>query len=153
MQRLTSASTAKFADSAQSGGFNHGHASQMAHAAALKQQAARALSGLPTARPPVTPGGHAGTPGGGISAPVAQIAQATGRPPAHVHAAINNLVGSGKLTPLQGTALKMHNKPLQGPAGANTMKLVASALPQAQPTPMPQLPVAGQRPMLPKVPQ
>jgi hypothetical protein len=134
LSRLSGASTAKFANSAQSDGYNRGHASQMGHAAALKQQAARALMGLSTQRPPVTPGGPAGVPGGAVkAAPVARpagfkqhIMAATGASLSHVHAAIDGLVGMGKLTPFQGTALKAHN----GPVKPEVMGLIAGALPK-----------------------
>lgn len=122
MQRLTGAATAKFANSGQSGGYNHGHASQMAHAAALKQQAARALQGLPTQRPPHPTGGPAGVPGGAV----AQVSQATGAPPMHVHAAIDGLVNAGKLTPFQGMALKVH----KGPVKPAVVGMITGALPK-----------------------
>jgi hypothetical protein len=126
MHSLKKAAVPKFASSAQSGTFNHGHASQMAHAAALRQQAARALQGRPTERPPVTPGGASGVPGGAPGGPVAQVSQATGAPPAHVHAAIDGLVGQGKLTPFQGMALKAH----QGPVKPAVVGMIAGALPK-----------------------
>jgi len=121
MAKLNSSATAKFAQSAQGGGYNHGHASQMGHAAALKQQAARALQGRPTDRPPVTPGGASGVPGsaGGFKAQL-------GAPPAHIHMAIDSLVKQGKLTPFQGTALKVHN----GHVKPAVVGMIAGALPK-----------------------
>ncbi len=122
MKRLTSVAPSKFASSGQEGHFNHGHATQMAHAAALKQQAARALQGRPTERAPVAPGGPAGVPGGAPQDYKAQLKA----PLPHIHAAIDGLVNAGQLTPFQGMALKVH----KGSVHPHVVKMIASALPK-----------------------
>lgn len=134
MQRLSNTgATAKFADSGQSGQYNHGHASQMGHAAALRLQAARALSGRPTAPAPMTPGGPTGTPGGAptsfkqnLAAGAAQQGKMVGLP--HIHAAIDSLAGKGHLSQFQAAALKAHNGHLVGPQGAATQTAIMNEM-------------------------
>ena len=131
MQPMRNAATAKFATGAQSGTFNHVHASQMAHNAALRQQAARALSGRPTSVAPHPAGGVDGVPGGAPPAPnyKSQIAGAAAQRGAivgvpHIHAAIDSMANQGKITPFQAGALKAHNGPLVGPQGAATQTAI-----------------------------
>lgn len=131
MQALHSAGTAKFALAGQSGSFNHGHAAQMGHAAALRMQAARALSGRPTAPAPHVTGGPGGVPGGGVP-PVSYKAQIAGNAanmghmigPDHIHSALDSMASKGHITAFQAGALKAHNGPLQGPQGQATQTAI-----------------------------
>lgn len=134
LPRLSSAATAKFGSSAQMGGFNHNHASQMAHSAALKQQAARALAGRPTSTLPHPAGGPQGDPGGApqvnykltLAHAAAQKGMHIGIP--HIHAAIDTMAQMGKISGFQASALKAHNGPLKGPAGAQMMHAISGQI-------------------------
>lgn len=134
MQPLHSAGTSKFALGGQTGSFNHGHAAQMGHAAALRMQAARALSGRPTAPAPHPTGGPSGAPGG--ASPVNYKAQIAGHAanmghmigPDHIHSALDSMASKGKITPFQAGALKAHNGPLQGPQGQATQVAIMNEM-------------------------
>lgn len=113
-----------FKGASQSQSYDHGNAMKMAHAANRKMAVAKAFSGAP--KPPAAPP----APGGNFKATVAHQAsqhgvQATVQ---HVHNAIDSLTQKGALTPFQGTALKRHNGPLEGPAGARTVGMITNEL-------------------------
>lgn len=133
-----------FAGSAQSGGYNHNHASAMGHAASARLNIARQLGGqaqgpvgpvqpvqpvggVPPVQPtqPVQPQHPMGA--GNFRAGVAQHAASMGVPAGvpDIHAAIDTLAHKGQLTPFQASALKQHQGPLQGPQGAQTTKMIA----------------------------
>lgn len=140
MQRLSDAGTAKFADAAQSGGYNHGHASQMGHMSALRMQAARALQGRPTSTIPHPAGGPSGTPGGAVpgggAPPVNYKAQIAGMASHHgaavgihhIHGAIDSMAAKGKISGFQANALKQHNGPLIGPQGQGTQTAIMNEM-------------------------
>ena len=151
LPRLSSAGTAKFSTTGQTDSYNHGHASQMAHAAALKQQASRALAGRPTAPLPHPAGGPQGDPGGApqvnYKLTMAHAAAQKGHKIGlhQIHGAIDSMAAKGKITPFQASALKQHNGPLKGPQGAATMHAIGSEMmaPKAPVGGMPAAPGAG----------
>jgi hypothetical protein len=53
--------------------------------------------------------------------------------PAEIHGAVDALTQAGHFTPTQGAALKAHNGPLMGQAGAQTMHKVTAAAMQMNP--------------------
>jgi hypothetical protein len=137
MQRLTNhGATAKFADSGQSGQYNHGHASQMGHSAARRLQIARALGGKPSAPTPDAAGGGHGdepkqdAPPANFKAHIAGQAAIHGHMIGadHIHSAIDTLAANGHITPFQAGALKNHNGSLHGPNGAATQTAIMQAL-------------------------
>jgi hypothetical protein len=78
----------------------------------------------PAARPPVV------APAPGYKQQIAGHLHALGQPVsiAHIHSAIDQLHSKGKFTAVEAHALKAHNGPLVGPAGANTMGAIAGQL-------------------------
>ena len=119
---------------AQSGGFNHNHASQMGHVAASRLKFRQAMSG---AAPAGVPDDHmvgSQAPGappahGNFKAHIAHAVHAhTGHPVTHnaVLQAIDGVTAKGGFTPAQGNALKAHKGPLVGPGGHDTMAKIAN---------------------------
>ena len=102
---------------------NHLLASQMAHAAAKRAAVSKVLSG----------GGSASTaalapPKNSFKSHVLAVAGMPNGTTAHVHSAIDQAVSGGAFTPGQGAALKAHNGPLQGAAGAQTIATLGTTL-------------------------
>lgn len=117
MNQPSTPAAGKFSGAAQSKSFNHGHASQMAYAAARRLQTAKTLQGA---------SGPLKAPSGGFKDQIAQAVTRAGRAagPQHVADAIDGLAQAGKLTPLQAKALKAHNGPLVGPQGQATQAAI-----------------------------
>ena len=131
MQPLHDAATAKFSAGGQSQTFNHVHAQQMGHVAALRAQAARALQGKPDVPIQREAGGQMGVPGGApppvnYKAQIAGAAARSGRMVGvpHIHTAIDQMASKGQITPFQAGALKAHNGPLVGPQGQATQAAI-----------------------------
>jgi hypothetical protein len=115
------------------GTLNHLHTKQMGFAAAQRLQMAKTLGGTPgggaagNASPMVAPVNPAGHPGDYRQ----HVAQATGLPGVsgpEVHGAIGALTQAGQLSPVQAHALVVHQGPLHGPGGAQTVGKIAQAV-------------------------
>jgi len=112
-------------------GYNHGHASAMAHAANRKVAVAKALSSL---KAPAAPPAGAVPPPPMDAPTIAHVAHhAATKHGVHataqgVHKAIDSLMAKGRFTPLQGAALKQGNGPLMGPPGQTAMNDIANAM-------------------------
>jgi hypothetical protein len=110
---------------------HHGHSQQMAFAAQRRLNMARTLGAAGGASggmmsPMGQPAG--GQPQGDFRQHVAAISGVPGVSPPEVHMAIDGLTQARQLTPLQGAALKAHQGPLNGPAGAQTVQKIAGAV-------------------------
>lgn len=129
-------SRGSFKGAAQGGAANHTRSSMGAHSAVRRLRMAQALSAAPGVRQPAAPpGAGSGIPSmmatpPNFKAQVARAAQQQGvhASVGHVHNAIDSLTQKGAFTPLQGSALKAHNGPLQGPAGQRTMGMIHNEL-------------------------
>ena len=115
-----------FKGAAEGQGYDHGNAMKMAHAANRKLAVARAM-GSPKKAPVAPPAAGANYKAHVAHAAAAQCAPATAQ---HVHNAIDSLTQKGAFTPFQGSALKQHNGPLEGPAGQRTVGMIANELVQ-----------------------
>ena len=111
-------------------GYNHNHASVMAHAAHRKASVAKAL--MAVKGPPAPPASVVPAPP--MAAPtvahIAHHATTQGVHPTvqHVHAAIDRLMTKGRFTPVQATALKHGNGAPQGPPGLAAMNDISNEL-------------------------
>lgn len=107
--------------SAGMGNLDHTRAQHAAFSAARRLNMARSMSGRVGAPAPAAGGPdfrqHVSARVGGASVP-------------EIHGAIDALTAAKQFTPLQGAALKVHNGPLQGPAGMQTIHKIASAVTQ-----------------------
>ena len=139
----------------QAQGQNHGHAMQMAHAAASKVRLAKALGGAQgmSATPPM---GHA--PQQTMGQDYRQHIQAAipNTNPAEIHQAVGTLVQQGQFSPIQGQALVQHQGPLVVPKGLHAAAKITKAVMAnrlRKPAAMPQMPGGPQRPQAPMAPQ
>lgn len=122
---------------ASHGGVAHMHAAAMATRAAQVGRIRQALGAAPSLAGPAPVPGAAISPAAGATPPGAMpnnykvhiasgLAQRGVRTTVgQIHNAIDGLTAKGRFTPFQGSALKQHAGPLQGPAGAKAMNDIA----------------------------